>query len=129
MPDDHIFDIAEDQNGNIWLATDHGVVKYDGTDFQSYTTADGLPGNSIHAIIIGINNDVWCGTSYGVGYYNGKTWQSFSTIDGLAGDLVTNSKRKVWRYLVLLSVWRDKPLCSVKVKSKRTGVDSVNNCP
>jgi ligand-binding sensor domain-containing protein len=88
LPDDHIFDIAEDQNGNIWLATDHGVVKYDGTDFQSYTTADGLPGNSIHAIIIGINNDVWCGTSYGVGYYNGKTWQSFSTIDGLAGDLV-----------------------------------------
>ena len=56
--------------------------------FQSHTTADGIPGNSIHAIVIDNQNDIWCGTSYGVGYYNGKTWQSFSTIDGLAGDLV-----------------------------------------
>ena len=88
LPEDHIFDVAQDQYGNVWLATDHGVIKYDGTDFQSYTTADGLPGNSIHAIVTDNQNDVWCGTSYGVGYFNGKTWQSFSTNNGLAGDLV-----------------------------------------
>jgi ligand-binding sensor domain-containing protein len=88
LPDDHIFDVAQDQNGNVWLATDHGVVKYNGNTFQSYTTADGIPGNSIHAIVVDNHNDIWCGTSYGVGYYDGKTWQSFSTIDGLAGDLV-----------------------------------------
>ena len=30
LKDDRIDDISNDNNGNMWLATDHGVIKYDG---------------------------------------------------------------------------------------------------
>ena len=85
---DRIADIAQDRNGNLWLATDHGVIEYDGNNFQSFTTADGLLDNSINVIIVDNNNDIWCGTDYGVNYYNGKAWQSITPSNGLAGSQI-----------------------------------------
>jgi ligand-binding sensor domain-containing protein len=88
ISDNRIVDNAQDKNGNIWFASDHGVIKYDGNSFQTYTTVDGLLDNSISRIIIDNNNDVWCGTDYGVNYYNGKSWQSFTPREGLAGSQI-----------------------------------------
>jgi ligand-binding sensor domain-containing protein len=85
---DRIADIAQDRNGNLWLATDHGVIEYDGNNFQSFTTADGLLDNSINVIMVDNNNGIWCGTDYGVNYYNGKTWQSVTASNGLAADQI-----------------------------------------
>ena len=85
---DRVSGITQDRNGNIWLATDHGVIKYDGSHFQSYTVVDGLLSNSIYSIIVDNNNDVWCGTGKGVNYYDGKAWQSFTPEDGLAGNMI-----------------------------------------
>jgi ligand-binding sensor domain-containing protein len=87
LQDDRIADIAQDKNGNLWLATDHGVIEYDGDNFQSFTTADGLLDNSINVIMVD-NNDIWCGTDYGANYYNGKTWQSVTSSNGLAADQI-----------------------------------------
>ena len=42
LPSSEIYDLYEDSTGNIWLATDRGVVKYDGYDFITYDTKDGL---------------------------------------------------------------------------------------
>jgi ligand-binding sensor domain-containing protein len=104
LPGDSISDIAQDQNGNIWLATDHGVIKYDGNTFQSYTTADGLLENSIRLIVIDNDNDVWCGTFDGVNYYDGKTWQSFTPTDGLAGvqvlQIVNEKSGDIWFFSI-----------------------------
>jgi Predicted periplasmic ligand-binding sensor domain len=85
---DRIADIAQDENGNMWLATDHGVIKYDGSNFQSFTTADGLLDNSINTVIVDNNNEIWCGTDYGVNCYNGKAWQSITTSNVLAGSQI-----------------------------------------
>ena len=85
---DRIADIAQDRNGNLWLATDDGVIEYDGNNFQSFTTAHGPLDNSIKAIIVDNNNDIWCGTDYGVNYYNGKAWQSVTASNGLAADQI-----------------------------------------
>jgi len=88
LQSDRIADITQDRNGNLWLATDHGVIEYDGNNFQSFTTADGLLDNSINVIIVDNNNDIWCGTDYGANYYNGKTWQSVTASNGLAADQI-----------------------------------------
>ena len=100
LKDDRIVAITQDNDGNMWLATNHGVIKYDGSAFQRYTTADGLLDDSIHAIAIDHNNDVWCGTDYGVNYFNGKTWLAMTTIQGLAGNqtlqIVTGQSGDIW---------------------------------
>lgn len=42
LPSSELYDIHEDTIGNIWLATDRGVVKYDGYEFITYDTSTGL---------------------------------------------------------------------------------------
>ena len=42
LPSSEIYDLYEDPNKNIWLATDRGIVKYNGYEFVTYDTNDGL---------------------------------------------------------------------------------------
>lgn len=42
LPSNHIYKITQDSNGFIWIATDEGLVKYNGTDFKVFTTQEGL---------------------------------------------------------------------------------------
>ena len=100
ISDDRIVDNAQDKNGNIWVATNHGVFRYDGSSFQIFTTADGLLDNSVNSIVIDNNNNVWCGTGYGINYFNGKSWQSMTTSEGLVGNdiwqIVKDTSGDIW---------------------------------
>ena len=113
LQEDRVSGITQDRNGNLWLATDHGVIKYDGSNFQSLTVADGLLSNSINSIIVDNNNDVWCGTGKGINYFNGQAWQSFTPADGLAGDMIIqilNEKSgDIWFVSVLGGISRYAP--------------------
>jgi len=39
--------ILQDQKGFIWIATDNGLSRFDGTNFQNFTIEDGLPDTQI----------------------------------------------------------------------------------
>ena len=39
--------ILQDRKGFIWIATDNGVSRFDGTNFQNFTIEDGLPDTQI----------------------------------------------------------------------------------
>lgn len=39
--------ILQDQKGFIWIATDNGISRFDGTNFQNFTIEDGLPDTQI----------------------------------------------------------------------------------
>lgn len=47
LPSSETYDIEQDNDGNIWIATDRGLVKYDGYSFVTYTKKDGLVNNTI----------------------------------------------------------------------------------
>jgi ligand-binding sensor domain-containing protein len=84
--------IAADTEGNIWFGSfSDGVLKFDGTNWTSYTTEDGLASNVILAITVDNLGNIWFGTSGGVSKYNGTTWTTYTTEDGL----VSNSVRAV----------------------------------
>lgn len=42
LPSSETYDIEQDNDGNIWIASDRGVVKYDGQKFVTFTKKDGL---------------------------------------------------------------------------------------
>lgn len=42
LPSNEVYDIVQDSKGFVWIATDRGVARYDGYDFQVFTTKDGL---------------------------------------------------------------------------------------
>jgi signal transduction histidine kinase/ligand-binding sensor domain-containing protein len=64
--------LAQDRNGYLWLGTDAGLIRFDGTHF---TAADGfgaerLPKLSVHALLVSTDGDLWVGLGDGGGIYH-----------------------------------------------------------
>ena len=53
------YEILEDKNGYIWIATDHGISIYDGYDFRTLTVDDGLPNNTVFGFFEDRKGRVW----------------------------------------------------------------------
>ncbi len=62
LPSDHIYSVIEDSKGFVWMATNRGVVKYDGTTFKVFTTSDGLPTNDVFDLKEDKWGRIWCMT-------------------------------------------------------------------
>lgn len=59
--------IEEDKSGNIWIGTENGLIKYNGSDYSYLDIKDGLPDNSITALFQDDRDRLWIGT------YGGKS--------------------------------------------------------
>jgi ligand-binding sensor domain-containing protein len=56
----HVYDIVEDKNGFIWLATNNGLNRYDGKSFILYTKQNfGLYDNYINNLTIDNQNRLY----------------------------------------------------------------------
>ena len=59
LPSPLIYQVMTDANGYLWLATDRGVVKYNGYEFRTYTTRDGLKESAIFKLYQDKKNKIW----------------------------------------------------------------------
>ncbi|AXJ02289.1 Two component regulator propeller [Cyclonatronum proteinivorum] len=59
LPGTIVYDMVQDTSGNLWFGTESGLTRYDGHSFKRYTTADGLPGNSILQLGADASGRVW----------------------------------------------------------------------
>jgi ligand-binding sensor domain-containing protein len=83
-------DLLQDKNGNYWLATWHGIIKYDGKVFTNYTLKEGLIRFHVVSCYEDKKGNLWFGTARGGLYrYNGKSFTLFTTKDGLADNSVS----------------------------------------
>lgn len=94
LPANDLRDIAVATNGDIWLATQYGVVHFDGTTFTQHTTDThpGLANNDVFAIAVGLDGTVYAGTDFGMSVYSNGTYTTYTTADGLGGNDVKNIK-------------------------------------
>ena len=56
IPDNCIQDLYKDSRGFLWVATDAGLSRFDGKNFNIYTSQDGLIGDKIRSIAEGEGN-------------------------------------------------------------------------
>lgn len=63
---------AEDKNGNIWIATFGGLLRFskETQKFDVFTENNGILSNNLYAILIDRNNQVWLGTQIGISRLN-----------------------------------------------------------
>ncbi len=81
--------IEVDINDVVWVGTDKGVCKYDGTNWINYTITDGLICNQTNDIAIDNQNNIWIATSSGISKFDGKNWNNYSTSTGLLNNYIT----------------------------------------
>lgn len=81
--------ITEDRTGNLWFGGYSGVSRYNGQEFLTFTTEDGLAQNNIWAIEEDRDGNLWFGTyGGGVSHYDGQVFTTLNTDDGLAHNIV-----------------------------------------
>ena len=91
--------VLEDKAGNVWLGTDSGVYKYDGTQFIPFTKNDILSKSVVNTIYEDKKGNIWFGTGessnfHGNGVFRydpsataGSTFVTqFTTDDGLCNN-------------------------------------------
>jgi ligand-binding sensor domain-containing protein/two-component sensor histidine kinase len=88
LPQDTIHSIVQTRDGYLWLATEGGLVRFDGLNFAVFDAQNtpALKSNNILALIEDRGGALWIGTAAGlVRLENGK-FSNFTTSDGLPSD-------------------------------------------
>lgn len=63
LPSNDVNSLAVDGSGNIWVGTDAGLFKFDGTSFTSYNTSNSeLPDNEVGFLAADGNGNIWMTT-------------------------------------------------------------------
>ncbi|HEY1044841.1 MAG TPA: two-component regulator propeller domain-containing protein, partial [Bacteroidia bacterium] len=63
LPSNKVYCAIRDRRGFAWLATDNGLVRFDGSSFKIYTVKDGLPDNDVFTVFEDNKGKVWVLTS------------------------------------------------------------------
>jgi hypothetical protein len=96
------YSIAVDKDTNIWIGSNAGLNKFDGSSFSHFTAADGLPSDHVTAVLPRENGELWIGTVTGSGAakFDGDTWEVYGTAEGLVNnnvnDIIEDSQGNLW---------------------------------
>ncbi|MBU2020095.1 MAG: hypothetical protein KJ941_10670 [Bacteroidetes bacterium] len=92
LSDKLVFKIIEDQNGNMWFATDgNGIFKYKNGKFIHLTAKNELTDNNVADILEDKQGNIWIGTfNGGVSKFDGNTYTNFTKDGIVAGEETYN---------------------------------------
>jgi ligand-binding sensor domain-containing protein len=115
LPSSIVYYMFEDSKGFIWIATENGLVKYNGYDFEYYTTENGLTHNNVFFITEDPKTGyIWFNAfKGGICYYDGaqirahplndsiksicrSSWVSTFYIDSLDNFWFTSTNRELF---------------------------------
>lgn len=125
LPSSTVFDIFQDSKRFIWLATEEGLIKYNGVDFKTYSHPDlhSKSGSNIKEDVLG---RVWYQTFDGYLYYvNSKDeLETFSQTNnvGFVNFVITNQYliKAHWQGIEIRDLYSLKKIKNIKIKKFQT---------
>lgn len=100
-----VYAVDQDKYGNIWLATEDGIVRYNSRYSNLYNNYYGLPdgvNNRIFKVFVDSKQRVWIGTENGLCVYNSKedkfrlVSQKKQTSSFLVKNIIEDPKGNIW---------------------------------
>ena len=92
LPQNSVVAMAQTRDGYLWLATQDGLVRFDGVRFTVFNIRNtpALGSNDIQALLLDRQDRLWIGTTAGglVMMHQG-TFSAYPTGQGVAGDVVS----------------------------------------
>ncbi|WP_417786266.1 histidine kinase [Tenacibaculum sp.] len=76
LPSLHINNSSQDKTGYIWLASNNGLIRFNGNEFTTFTTKNGLISNNINTIS-SKGNTIFIGTDKGLSIKNHHGFTNF----------------------------------------------------
>ena len=68
-----VWDVAADPSGNVWVATDAGLSRFDGQQWTTFPEAD----DPICAVAVDGQGQVWAGSLHGISRFDGQRWTGY----------------------------------------------------
>jgi ligand-binding sensor domain-containing protein len=91
LPSNTVFDIIQDEDGYLWLATDSGLARFDGVRFTTFDTMNtpALGNNLARDLDLGVDGSLWIATGGGgLIHHSEDSFESLTVADGLPSDNV-----------------------------------------
>jgi diguanylate cyclase (GGDEF)-like protein len=133
--------LVTDPGGDLWVGTDGGLFRFDGTAFVSYDTAQGVPSETIRGLALDPSSRLWVALDRGLYVGRAGGFEPVLTADGpvvtdhtlpiafLAKDhvLVTTKAhvRELRREHPESGLWRATPLFSAEQLQAEPQLDKV----
>ena len=87
LASDTVWVVIEDEE-RLLFGTPNGLCEYTGQGCRTYTTEDGLAGNSVRDLLLDKDGHLWVGTDAGLSRFDGQVFQTLLRRDGLASNAV-----------------------------------------
>ncbi len=98
-----VFSIIQDRNDWIWIGTEGGLSRFDGSGFTNFTALDGIAGGTVSSLLQDSTGRIWIGHyNGGFSVYNNNKFSQvrIDSVD-LTGDLT--SIRQIGNHLWITS--------------------------
>lgn len=80
----YVIALEVDNKGDVWAGTwGAGLSRFDGKEWTTYTTVEGLPGNHIFMLHLDTAGQLWIGTNKGLALSQNGKYKVMTTADGL----------------------------------------------
>lgn len=86
--DNWVQDVVIDASGNKWFGTHSGLIKFDGSNWTTFTGDVTSAGDVVREVAIDGTGILWIGTPNGLAKYNGTSWTPYTTADGLVDNSI-----------------------------------------
>lgn len=105
LPSNNCYFTLQDRKGYLWVATDAGVSRFDGSNFENFSVDDGLPDNQILQLKEDSKGRIWFlalngQLSY---FYNGKIYNAENEpklkplqLNAVVVSFFEDSKGRIW---------------------------------
>jgi len=101
----YVYEIAEDNDGVMWFATEGGILSFDGVTWNKftteYTTEDDLYYKTVTSVAIAHDGSKWFATYGGVSRFDGTTWTNYTKensglVDNIIYSILVDLKGVIW---------------------------------
>ncbi len=97
---EYVRDLVIDGKGILWIAHKSGLTAYDGMNFKTYTSHNGLPGDIVYDLLIDKRGRLWAGTSSGAVYMEDGALRQFPQNDillhGMTAEIFEDNDGGMW---------------------------------
>ena len=76
-----IWDVAADESGHVWVATDVGLSRFDGQQWTTFTEVDGLADDLVCSVAVDEQGRVWAGSLHGLARFDGQCWTCYQVAE------------------------------------------------
>ncbi|MBL7953168.1 MAG: histidine kinase [Flavobacteriales bacterium] len=99
-PGRSVRNIQVDRNGHLWLATDEGIMRFDGHSFKRWTKTQGLGDNTAMCLLHDREGRTWAGTANGLSCLLGEEFRTIRFAEDFGSNyidlLVADNNGRMW---------------------------------